>query len=127
VTFHGPTRAASFECPAAGVLANDGRCTGDCTPPAGLMVEGVSRGPENGFAEATSNAPDADPCTLDLAMSNTQSIAIFVRDGSGGEVSDATNLKNWLGGTDFSLTVHCGGMQVAQLQGQSMGQNCNGD
>jgi hypothetical protein len=102
-------------------------CDGECTPQAGLMVEGVSRDPVDGFAEATST--DAGPCTLDLAMSNgqSQSIDIFVQDESGSEPRDATNLKNWLGGTDFSITVLCGGMQVAQLQGQSMGQNCNID
>lgn len=38
--------------------------------------------------------------------------------------TNASSLIDWLGGTEFSVIVSCGGSQVAQLKNQSFGQTC---
>jgi len=107
VAFQGPSGNATFDCPSPvthPVLPG----APNCTAPAGLKTSSsyyvyVKRG----------NVTGDDP----------QGYFININPSDGND-NDATNLKNWLGGNDFSVTVSCGGSQVAQLKDQSFGQTC---
>jgi hypothetical protein len=118
VTFIGRTSTATFACPA---------CADECVPPAGLNVDGVQRWSGATYVSTDAGQTCVVPEAGAPAASTYHSMDFDVHDSTNSSVvSSATNLKNWLGGTSFSVTVQCGGMQVAQLPDQSMGQECIG-
>ena len=127
VTFHGTTSDATFDCPAAGIPSNNlPECSGQCVGPVGLNPTGVYRetlGRPSGVYTSTDAGQTCKWSDAGWTPSSTDGgfIGIVFSD------SNATTLKNWLGGPNFSVTVQCGGMQVQQLQDQSIGQYCVGD
>ncbi len=95
VTFLGASGIAVFDCPAPGSYAGPG-----CTAPAALNVVGVDR----------------------LLEGEGSAISISVGDNHG--VAYASNLKGWLGGSDFTVVVQCGGTLMTALRDQSISQYC---
>jgi hypothetical protein len=109
VTLQGATGQAAFDCPAPSGSAYFVKCTA----PAGLNVvaDTVQR-------YAPSLSPDGG------SAGGGGHVSVDFQDG---HQPDATTMKSWLGGADFSLTIACGGTQVTELQGQSIGQLCVGE
>jgi hypothetical protein len=109
VTLQGPTRQAAFDCPPPSGSA----FFVHCTAPAGLNVvaDTVQRYAPHSSGDGGSSS-DGGRVSVDFQDGNQP---------------DATTMKSWLGGADFSLSVACGGTQVTELQNQSIGQMSVGE
>lgn len=114
VTLQGPSQSATFECPSP-ITHPVAPGADDCVAPSGLKVRSMYV-----YRECTSCDGALSPTPQD-----TFAIVIDPYDGGGDGYGNAMNLKSWLGGNTFSVTVSCGGSTVAQLQDQSFGQRCS--